>query len=95
MQALDTLADDLAALRADRLTATAFCARARALPAQLSPLPARYGEVLQALLDRLESGALFTEESCSFSQQGLLDQFDQWLARAREAALTARTNENR
>jgi hypothetical protein len=39
----------------------------------LQALPPRYGEVLLNLLDRLESSALFTEESCSFSQKDLLD----------------------
>jgi hypothetical protein len=33
---------------------------------------------------RLESSALFSEESCSFSQSSLLDQLDAWLAKAAE-----------
>ena len=36
------------------------------------PLPPRFGQVLGELLDRLEAGALFSEESCSFSQKDLL-----------------------
>ena len=47
------------------------------------PLPARYGEVLGNLLDRLEAGALFNEESCSFSQKDLLDGLRIWADKAR------------
>ena len=47
------------------------------------PLPARYGEVLGNLLDRLEAGALFSEESCSFSQKDLLDNLRVWAEKAR------------
>ena len=36
----------------------------------------------------LEAGALFTEESCSFSHQALVDQLQQWADKAR-AALVA------
>ena len=54
----------------------------------LAALPPRYGEVLLGLLDRLEAGALFTEESCSFSHQALVDQLQQWADKAR-AALVA------
>ena len=50
--------------------------------AALLPLPSRYGEVLGDLLDRLEAGALFSEESCSFSQVDLLDSLAQVLDKA-------------
>ena len=46
------------------------------------PLPARFGEVLGGLLDRLEAGALFSEESCSFSQKDLLDNLRLWADKA-------------
>jgi len=49
----------------------------------LAQLPARYGQVLDDLLDRLESSALFSEESCSFSQDGLLDNLQLWIDKAR------------
>jgi hypothetical protein len=39
--------------------------------------------VLLQLLDRLESSALFTEESCSFSQSDLLGSLQMWLDKAR------------
>ena len=47
------------------------------------PLPERYGEVLGHVLDRLEAGALFSEESCSFSQKDLLDNLRLWADKAR------------
>lgn len=50
---------------------------------QALPLPERFGQVLGGLLDRLEAGALFQEESCSFSQRDLLDGLQLWLDRAR------------
>ena len=46
------------------------------------PLPPRYGEVLGGLLDRIEAGALFSEESCSFSQKDLLDSLQLWADKA-------------
>lgn len=55
----------------------------RAQAAQL-PLPARYGEVLNGQLDRMESSALFSEESCSFSQKDLLDALKIWLEKAHQ-----------
>jgi len=39
--------------------------------------------VLLGLLDRLESSALFSEESCSFSQKDLLDNLQVWVDKAR------------
>ena len=47
------------------------------------PLPPRYGEVLGHLLDRIEAGALFSEESCSFSQKDLLANLQLWSEKAR------------
>ena len=47
-------------------------------------LPPRFAEVLLNLLDRLESSALFSEESCSFSQKDLLDSLQLWTDKARE-----------
>ena len=81
---LSALGQSLAQLRADALGVAAFCAQARAQESLLSALPARYGEVWLGLLDRLESSALFSEESCSFSQSALLDNLDMWLQKAKE-----------
>lgn len=52
-------------------------------------LPQRYVDVLERLLNQLESAALFTEESCSFSQADMAAALGDWLARAQ--ALTARS----
>jgi len=81
---LTPLHQALAQLRADAMGVQAFCALARAQDALLAALPARYGEVWLGLIDRLESSALFSEESCSFSQSALLDHLDAWLAKAQE-----------
>ena len=75
---------------ADRAGATArwhpvgaaFSTQARELDALLTTLPPRYGEVLLGLLDRLESSALFTDESCSFSHRDLQDSVQLWLDKA-------------
>lgn len=59
-----------------------FSAQARRSHTLLETLPPRYREVLLGLLDRLESSALFAEESCSFSQTDLLDSLQMWLDKA-------------
>ena len=46
-------------------------------------LPPRFDQVLGELLDRLEAGALFSEESCSFSQKDLLANLQLWSETAR------------
>jgi hypothetical protein len=81
---LNALSQSLAQLRADALSVAAFSAQARAPEALLAALPPRYGEVWLGLLDRLESSALFSEESCSFSQSALLDNLEAWLQKAGE-----------
>ncbi|MBN9339604.1 MAG: hypothetical protein J0H52_05930 [Comamonadaceae bacterium] len=86
---LQTLQDDLHALRAQRLGNHAFSTRARAHTALLAALPPRYTAVLHGLLDRLEAGALFTEESCSFSHQDLVDSLQLWLDKARATLAAA------
>lgn len=80
--ALQTLDDQLQALRAGACGPAEFSATARSQDALLATLPPRYATVLMDLLDRLESSALFAEESCSFSQQELLDGLQQWIAQA-------------
>lgn len=79
---LSTFQDDLKRLRQGELRPHAFSEAARALKALRSALPARYDEVLLGLLDRLESGALFAEESCSFSQKDLMDSLQMWADKA-------------
>jgi hypothetical protein len=46
-------------------------------------LPERYLDVLERVLNQVESSALFTEESCSFSQTDLVGILVDWLVRAR------------
>lgn len=64
------------------ISASALNEQARASQALLSALPERYGPVLLQLLDRLESSALFTEESCSFSQTDLHTHLQGWIEKA-------------
>lgn len=79
---LAVLSDALQQLRSDALGVAAFSRLAQDQPGLRAALPPRYSEVLQQLLDRLESSALFSEESCSFSQKELLDSLQQWLDHA-------------
>ncbi|MBX3653690.1 MAG: hypothetical protein KF686_05860 [Ramlibacter sp.] len=83
MDALQTLQTALDRLRSHPLEVHAFSSQARGQQALLAALPPRYGDVLHDLLDRLESSALFSEESCSFSQSGLLDNLQVWIDKAR------------
>lgn len=45
-------------------------------------LPQRYQDVLERVLSQLESAALFTEESCSFSQADMVGALREWLGKA-------------
>ena len=83
LRQLNELQTQLHALRAQQTSNHAFSAAARGHAELLTALPPRYAEVLLGLLDRLEAGALFTEESCSFSHQGLVDSLQLWLDKAR------------
>lgn len=80
---LDALHVALDQLRSGAVMPHALSDLARTQTTLLDSLPPRYGEVLLGLLDRLESSALFSEESCSFSQQGLLDNLQVWVDKAR------------
>ncbi|WP_332774513.1 hypothetical protein [Polaromonas sp.] len=79
---LSSLQAALQQLRSDSLTVAAFSRLAQSQTMLVAALPPRYNEVLLQLLDRLESSALFTEESCSFSQKDLLDSLQLWLDKA-------------
>jgi hypothetical protein len=72
----------LAAWRRGDLSASGFAAQARQ-PALLAALPPAFGTVLHDLLDRLETGALFTEESCSFSHEAIATNLGLWADKAR------------
>jgi len=80
---LAALQSALAAHGRGELSAAALGDAARAQQALLTALPPRYEEVLLNLIDRLESSALFTEESCSFSRKDLLDHLQTWVDKAR------------
>ncbi|PFH08382.1 hypothetical protein BCF11_0736 [Collimonas sp. PA-H2] len=57
----------------------------RAQTALLSALPPRFAEVAENFLGRLEAASLFSEESCSYSRQDLLDHLGAWLDQAQLA----------
>jgi hypothetical protein len=84
--ALASLRTALAQLRSDASTDRAFVNTARSQDALFQSLPPKFEEVWLGLVDRLESSALFNEESCSFSQTDLLDCLEMVLDKA-EATL--------
>jgi hypothetical protein len=75
---LQALTQALHRLRSEPGRTQQFVQMARSQTALTGALLPRYQEVLQQLLDRLESSVLFSEESCSFSQKGLLDSLQLW-----------------
>jgi len=79
---LDSLHTALQQLRGGTLSAAAFSQLASQQQALTDALPGRFNEVLSQLLNGLESSALFTEESCSFSQTELLDSLQLWIDKA-------------
>jgi len=86
---LNTLRQSLTALRSNSLGVSAFANDARNSKTLLQALPPRYAEVWLGLIDRLESSALFSEESCSFSQVDLLDSLSMWLDKAEQQLNTS------
>ena len=86
--ALQQLGTALNDLQHKRITITEFCRTWRSQDALLSQLPPRYRAVMEDLLGRMEAGSLFTEESCSFSQEDLQVNLSVWLDKARQT-LTA------
>lgn len=83
LQQLALIESALARFRDQACSASTLADTARAQTALLAALPPRYGEVLLGLLDRLESSALFSEESCSFSQKDLVANLEMWVGKAR------------
>jgi len=49
----------------------------------LPSLPSAFAPVLDGIEQRLQSSAMFGEESCSFSLHDLFDSLDTWIERAR------------
>lgn len=66
----------------EQININRFCQIWRGQTQLLAALPSQFGEVMENLLSRLESGSLFTEESCSFSQADLIAQLGMWLEKA-------------
>jgi hypothetical protein len=89
IEQLDSIKTKLAQFKAGDIRTTELTDAARAALVLASSLPPQFGEVLNNILDRLESSALFTEESCSFSQTGLLENLEVWIQKAE-----ARLNKN-
>lgn len=83
-QAFAALDSSLAALRSRQTGIDAFCRTWRNQAGLLAALPPRYAQVLEDLLTRLEAGSLFTEESCSFSQEDLHASLSVWLDKAKQ-----------
>ncbi|RYF83079.1 MAG: hypothetical protein EOO29_04740 [Comamonadaceae bacterium] len=81
LHAIDIL---LAQVRREPNAVGRLCDTARHTRELQAALPPRFAEVLLNLLDRLESSALFSEESCSFSQKDLLDSLQLWADKARD-----------
>jgi hypothetical protein len=79
---LALLGQQLAQIHSGQLLASAFVQQARTYTQLLAALPAPFSPVYHDLLDRLESGALFSEESCSFSQRDLLNSLRTWMDKA-------------
>ena len=81
---LQALHDNLLRYEECAISASALSEQTRASGALLDSLPPRSGEVLLALLDRLEASTLAAEESCTFNQQELHDNLYGWVEKARE-----------
>ena len=81
---LQALHDNLQRYEECAISASELGDQARAAQALLGSLPARYGQVLLQLLDRLEASTLAAEESCPFSQQALREHLCGWVQKAKE-----------
>lgn len=86
---LQNLEHSLTSLRQRQIGIADFCRQWRAETALLAALPAKYAQVMEDLLGRLEAGSLFTEESCSFSQEDLHGHLATWLAKASQTLQAA------
>ena len=82
IEQLNAIKTKLQKFQAGEIRTTELTNAARASAVLTSSLPPQFGEVLNNILDRLESSALFTEESCSFSQTGLLENLEVWIEKA-------------
>jgi hypothetical protein len=81
---LEGIAAQVQKLREGQSSIDGLLAQTRACDDLRRQLPPAFSTVLDNLTDRLQASALFTEESCSFSRQDLLDSLQLWLDKARE-----------
>ena len=88
---LTRLRSALQDIQSGAIHASDFVRQARDLDALLVALPPAFSTVWSDLLNRLESGAMFNEDSCSFSQSQVLDSMALWLDKA-EARLGMQGN---
>lgn len=51
---------------------------------EVTALPERFGVALDTILMRMESGSLFDEDGCSFSQHDMVGALRHWLQRAEQ-----------
>jgi len=84
LQTLNAIRQALTTLRGDASSDRAFIQTARSQDALFKALPQKFEDVWLGLIDRLESSALFNEESCSFSQTDLLDSLEMVLDKAEQ-----------
>ena len=82
LEILSRMTDALAACTLGDLAQAEMIQQWRSGAASL-PLPDKFGVVLGDLLDRIEASALFSGESCSFSQKDLFDNLQLWADKAR------------
>lgn len=75
--------EKLTQLTKGELSIALFSQQAMDLCLNCPELPEQYPKVLQGLLDRLEAGAAFSEESCSFSQTEIYKALATWLEKAK------------
>lgn len=73
---------ELDAVRAGRLDSNSVVKTLRDAHELAAALTPRHARALDEILTRMESGSLFSEESCSFSQHDLHDALAAWLTHA-------------
>ncbi|TAG81779.1 MAG: hypothetical protein EAZ24_04145 [Burkholderiales bacterium] len=71
-------------MRKGDIAVAAFAARAEACAALLAALPPPYARAMDEIVTRLQSSALFSAESCSFSQEELHNALSHWLNKAQQ-----------
>ncbi len=81
-QELQAFTEQIQQALAGELRINVLVQTARENQTLVNALPEKYKRVLDDILDRLESSALFSEESCSFSQRDLLDSLKLWAEKA-------------